>query len=515
MSRISISDIEGIIPYLTLEERNELQQLMLSDNEIWTPLPGPQTEAYHSGADVLGYGGAAGGGKTDLAVGLALTRHTKTAIFRREGTELTAIVDRIRELIGSSLGYNGQQKIWREPLPGIQIEFGSCPNLGDERKYQGRAKDLLVCDEATHFIYTQVQYLMGWVRTVLAEQHCQTLLTFNPPENLDAMWVEELFAPWLGDKYPNPAPFGALRYFATYKGKDFEVESLEPFRHGKKNELLIPQSRTFIFSRVTDNPHLARSGYIAQLQAMPEPHRSRLLYGDFKAMRGENPLQVIPTRWVEEAMARWSLPTVRVPMSSMGVDVARGGKDATAIARRHDNWFDEPLKYPGTETPDGPKVAGLVMSAWRDNCHIHLDSIGIGASPYDFLKQANLPVIGVVANESPTRTDKSGMMKFANYRTQMWWLMREDLDPANGKLLALPDNDELKQDLCTPTWGMRGKTIFVEGREDIIKRLGRSPDLGTAYIQANIDTPTLQSLNLGSKNKNSSRGHDPYAVLNK
>lgn len=510
MSKISISDIERIIPYLTLEERNELQQLMLSENSVWSPLPGPQTEAYNSEADVLGYGGAAGGGKTDLAVGLALTRHTRTAIFRREGPELTSIVDRIRELIGSSEGYNGSQKIWREPVPGVQIDFGSCPNLGDERKHQGRAKDLLVCDEATHFIEAQIRYLMGWVRTVLKDQHCQTLLTFNPPENMDAMWVERFFAPWLGDKYANPAPFGSMRYFATFKGKDFEVDSLEPFKH--KGELLVPQSRTFIFSRVTDNPYLARSGYIAQLQAMPEPHRSRLLYGDFKAMRGENPLQVIPTQWVDQAMARWKPMSIRRPMTSMGVDVARGGKDSTAIARRHDNWFDEPLKYPGTETPDGPKVAGLVLQAWRDNCSIHIDSIGIGASPFDFLKEADLPVVGVVANASPKGTDKSGLMLFGNYRAELWWKMREALDPANGRLLALPESDDLRQDLCTPTWGLRGKTVYVESREDIIKRLGRSPDLGTAYIQALIDTPTLKSLGL-SDGEDNGQGHDPFAIL--
>ena len=32
----------------------------------WMPSPGPQTEAYYSEADVLLYGGEAGGGKSDL-----------------------------------------------------------------------------------------------------------------------------------------------------------------------------------------------------------------------------------------------------------------------------------------------------------------------------------------------------------------------------------------------------------------------------------------------------------------
>jgi hypothetical protein len=39
--------------------------------------PGPQTMAYESKADIVGYGGAAGGGKTDLACGSIITRTRK------------------------------------------------------------------------------------------------------------------------------------------------------------------------------------------------------------------------------------------------------------------------------------------------------------------------------------------------------------------------------------------------------------------------------------------------------
>ena len=49
---------------------------------IWMPLPGPQTMAYKSQADVVGYGGSAGGGKSDLAIGKALMRHHEVLIIR-------------------------------------------------------------------------------------------------------------------------------------------------------------------------------------------------------------------------------------------------------------------------------------------------------------------------------------------------------------------------------------------------------------------------------------------------
>ena len=58
-----------ILKFLTPEELAELDHLLQTDTVIWRPLPGPQSMAYHSKADIIGYGGAAGGGKTDLAVG--------------------------------------------------------------------------------------------------------------------------------------------------------------------------------------------------------------------------------------------------------------------------------------------------------------------------------------------------------------------------------------------------------------------------------------------------------------
>lgn len=42
----------------------------------WHPHAGPQTFAYHCPAEELLYGGAPGGGKTELILGLALTAHS-------------------------------------------------------------------------------------------------------------------------------------------------------------------------------------------------------------------------------------------------------------------------------------------------------------------------------------------------------------------------------------------------------------------------------------------------------
>lgn len=503
----------ALLAYLTDEEREELDSLLTSDKTLWRPLPGPQTIAYESQADIIGYGGAAGGGKTDLACGKALTSHRKIGIFRLNGTELTGVLDRITELLGGRNGYNGKDNIWRtRRVDGvaIQVEFGSFPNPDDEKKYQGRPHDLLVFDEAANMRESAVRFLLGWLRTTVPGQKCQALLTFNPPTTAEGRWIIQFFAPWLDKKHPNPAEPGELRYFATVDGKDVEVDSGKPFTHN--GELITPLSRTFIPSRISDNPYLMGTGYMAQLQSLPEPLRSQMLYGDFQAGMEDDPWQVVPTAWAEAAMARWKRPDKLLPMDSLGVDVARGGKDNTILARRHGMWFDEALAYPGTATPDGPTIAGLVVSAIRDRAPIHIDVIGVGSSPYDFLNEMGQQVLGVNVAESALGLDKSGRLRFKNQRSELWWRMREALDPANNTGIALPPDQRLLADLCAPTWKLVGQTVAVASREEILEKIGRSPDYASAYCLALMDTPKRSIMQeLGRYNKREE--YDPYSKL--
>ena len=54
----------------------------------------PQMSAYCNEADIIYYGGSAGGGKSDLLLGLALTDHKKSIIYRREYKQLRELTDR-------------------------------------------------------------------------------------------------------------------------------------------------------------------------------------------------------------------------------------------------------------------------------------------------------------------------------------------------------------------------------------------------------------------------------------
>lgn len=477
---------------MTPQEAEQLDRLLTEGVPKWLPQEGPQTQARNSPADILGYGGAAGGGKTDLEIGLALTDHQRSIIYRKEGTQLHGIYDRIEEIIGTRNGFNSQDKIWRM-ADGRRVEFGGLANPTDHKKYQGRGHDLKCFDEATEIPEYMVRFLMGWRRTSDPDQRCRIVMAFNPPTDSDGRWVIPFFGPWLDPNHKNPAQPGELRWYTTIDGKDVELPNGDLVE--VDGEMVQPLSRTFIPAKVEDNIYYMESGYKAVLQALPEPLRSQMLRGDFSAGMQEDPWQVIPEVWVREAMDRWEPLTERRPMDSMGVDVARGGQDQTILAPRHGNWFAPLITFPGTETPNGPLVAGLVIQERRDKAVVHIDVIGVGSSPYDFLTQNGIQTVPVNASETPfdefgeRQTTRDGEVGFFNTRSMLYWRMREALDPANGELIALHPDEELVKDLCTPKWTFGKFGIQVESKKDIIKRLQHSTDKGDATVYANMDTP--------------------------
>lgn len=533
------TEFKEIERYLTPKERAELYDLIDQDMaEVpWRALPGPQTMAYTSEADITGYGGAAGGGKTDLAAGLMLTKHMRCLFVRREKAQTEGVIQRLAEIVGSTDGYSSQKGAWHI-APGKLCEFAGLDNPGDERRWQGRPHDLKVFDEVTEMREHQVRFVMGWNRTSDQSVKPRVLFNFNPPTTQDGRWVIEFFAPWIDKKHPlYPTAPGELRWCAMLpdgrgNSKDVWVKGPESFifvdgapcyefdeSKQKPEDIIKPKSRTFIPARLTDNPIYLATGYMSTLQSLPEPLRSQMLHGDFAAGVGEDPWSVIPTAWVEAAQARWKARSPKGEMLALGCDVARGGKDNTVFAPRHRDdqaghnfWFDHPHVFPGKETPDGQHTAGLAVSVMKDSAPILIDVIGVGASPYDILNGMNQQVIGVNVSEKADSTDKSGRLKFFNMRSQLWWKMREALDPANDTGIALPPDDQLRRELCTPKWTVSGFTVKVEGREDIIERLGKSPDMATAYVQALIEVPKIKALQAANA-RNNTVNYDPLAHM--
>lgn len=241
-------------------------------------------------ADIIGYGGAAGGGKTDANLAVAILAATlypgiNIGYFRREYPTLEGpggAIMRSRELIGHFASYNQQKKRWEIPtgkfrtnadgsfkvdnlgqkIPLFSIlQFCHCANPGDVYNYQSQQFDILIGDEITQFEKDMVKYLLTRNRATV------TYPTFKP---------FALFS-------TNPGNIGH-QYF-----KDEFVTLGEPEKVNiYVNESNEEERHLFIPSKLTDNQILVdRDPGYARRIGSTELNRKVLLEGDWDVFAGQ------------------------------------------------------------------------------------------------------------------------------------------------------------------------------------------------------------------------------------
>lgn len=498
---MAVQDTNVIDEMLTRLQGKSLQELTVLNDESekilrgvkFVPNPGKQTEAYNSEADILLYGGQAGVGKGFLVMGLAGQQHRSAIVFRREASQLDGLERDGKTIYGPNVDYNGSDHewTWYDKAENVErtVKLAGMKEPEDWRKQAGRERDLIAFDEATEFLEVQVASCLGWNRGPTG-QRCRMVLATNPPRSQDGYWVNKWFAPWLDDAFEKPAKFGELRY--TFDPTAERIEWVDKDARQVIDDIEVkPLSLTFIPAKLSDNPYRNTPEYKAKLNSLPEPLRSQLLFGDFKAGVRDDMWQIIPTAWVKASMAKWTPePPDGVPMCAIAADIAQGGDDTTVLASRYDGWYNPLVVVPGIETPDGPSVAGLIIQHRRDNAMIIPDmGGGYGGSTFDHLK-ANLdrkyllPWKGAEASGARTADKQLG---FASKRMQAHWQFREALDPSQtgGSPIILPPDPILLADLTAPRYEIGSNGIKFRSdstKEALTKRLGRSPDRGDGVV---------------------------------
>lgn len=472
--------VSGMSP----DELAELDELLSDElRATWIPNPGPQTDAFLSEADLLLYGGAAGGGKTDLIVGLALS-HKRTVIFRRAYGELSDIAERFLEVLGTRQGYNGQDMRYRKD--GMLVEFGALEKPGSEKAWRGRAHDLICFDEGGELSKEKVSFVMGWLRSTDPGQRCRAVIASNPPTGGDGEWMLAWFAPWLDPLFHNAAKPGELRW-AIRKGEE-TIWVDGPGQTTIEGEDYTHESRTFVPAILDDNPYLRDTAYRARIQNMPEPLRSQLLKGDFLAGRQDHEWQVIPTEWVRLANERWErAEKKRRAMVALAADVALGGPDNTVLAPLHeDAWFGPLITRKGTDFAEPAQIAGLMLQTQKDGADLSVDGTGgWGSGVRSHLKTHHeLECASIVFSSGSSRKTKDGKLGFKNLRADMYWGFREALDPDGGEEVMLPPDPRLKAGLTAARYTLRGTDILIEDKDDIRDRIGASPDEADAVVMA-------------------------------
>lgn len=205
----------------------------------------------------------------------------------------------------------------------------------------------------------------------------------------------------------------------------------------------------------------------------------------------ESDTRLIPLSWLTRSYERHAdkLASLRrgditadqlscLPEKVCGADISQGGDDECVFYRRTGTWVEN---YRVLSTNDLVQVANELEMEAALGYYIVLDANGVGAGVYDILRSRGIRCSGSVGSRKSTRSDSSGLLGFANTRSENLWNLRTMLNPANDDPLDVPEDDLLTADLTAPNYHSEiGAKICVEPKEDVKAKLGRSPDRGDA-----------------------------------
>jgi phage terminase large subunit len=212
---------------------------------------------------------------------------------------------------------------------------------------------------------------------------------------------------------------------------------------------------------------------------------------------------------VEKAMNRHAkLESYNWAQKRLGIDVARFGDDRTVIFPRQGIVAFPPdvmrHKRDSAVSVDIASRVTLKKMEWGSEMEFFDDTVGWAHGAIDVMR---------AAGHSPYPLNYAGPSpdpRYFNMRSYMWMKMA-DWVKAGG---CLPNIPELVAEMTSPTYSFQGGKMRVEEKDQIKKRLGKSPDLADALCEtfAIPDAPGGMTKLPGTA-RAQAKEYDPYAAV--
>jgi len=405
----------------------------------------------------IGYGGAAGGGKSILGCFWVLTMAqkypgTKWLIGRKELTNLkkTTLLSffQVIQILGKRpddlFVMNSQTNI-------IQFHNGSMIFLMDMShqpsdplytRFGGLELTGAFVDESNENDIMALEILKTRLGRGLNKKYGiipKLLETFNPSKN---HVYHRYYKPWKDEK--------------------------------------LPEHRVFITALATDNPYLDEN-YIEQLRNADRTTRERLLHGNFEY--DDDPSKLFEYDKIIDLFTNDIIIPSRHQIY-ISCDVARFGEDKTVAMVWKDWMVDKVVSLPKSSMKQVVEMLENLAQVYHiPRSNIVIDEDGVGGGVVDFMPG----VKGFVNNSTPIES-KFGkkIHNYRNLKTQCYFKLAEKANKGEiGICEVSPECQELiiadLEQIAQKNIDKDGK-IEILGKDEIKEKLGRSTDYSDALM---------------------------------
>jgi len=240
------------------------------------------------------------------------------------------------------------------------------------------------------------------------------------------------------------------------------------------------KDRTFIQALLKDNPY-APPDYRDQLKSIYQ-HRPELLAalldGSWDIVEGNN--VVIKNVWVDFA-ARGRCNVIYRGKKGVSVDPARFGDDESVIYGWDGAEIIESDIYGQKDTNETASRA-LIMCRRIGGTFIVIDGSGVGGGVVDALTHMCLPGSGntdieIIEFNGASKADDN--KKYYNKRAEAYW---EAGRLFSDNRVSIPEDNILMSQLTGTNYLISNGRILMDDKEEIKKRIGRSPDRSDAVV---------------------------------
>ena len=256
-----------------------------------------------------------------------------------------------------------------------------------------------------------------------------------------------------------------------------------------------PDERTLVVKvNYTDNPFCSdEMRYLAEKCKKESPE-------DYAHIWLGVPLQQAGNRLISSALTERARKAGEIYTNSplvIGLDVARFGDDSTVFCFRRGRYCKRFDCFKGLDNVEVANRATFYIREYKP-AKIFIDAGGVGGGVVDILNDRGFKKI---VQPVMFGSKAFAFERYHNRRAEMWDEMRAWL--AQEQEVSIPDDEKLCAELCAVAkkYDSQGR-LQLEEKEELKKRLGRSPDKGDAlaltfaepvYEQTNRDFVALGS----------------------